>query len=32
VSQLEAGIRTGTIEVLKRVAEALHVDVDDLTS
>lgn len=31
VSQLEAGVRTGTIEVLKRVAEALHVDVDDLT-
>ena len=31
VSQIEAGARIGTIDVLKRIAEALRVDLDDLT-
>ena len=31
VSQIEAGSRIGTIDVLKRIAEALRVDLDDLT-
>jgi DNA-binding XRE family transcriptional regulator len=31
VSQIEAGSRVGTINVLKRRAEALRVDLDDLT-
>jgi DNA-binding XRE family transcriptional regulator len=31
VSQIEAGSRIGTIDVLKRIAEALQVDLDDLT-
>ncbi|AWK87276.1 helix-turn-helix domain-containing protein [Azospirillum thermophilum] len=30
VSQIEAGGRVGTIEVLKRLADALGVDLDDL--
>ena len=31
VSQIEAGSRVGTVDVLKRVAEALRVDLEDLT-
>ena len=31
VSQIEAGSRAGTVEVLKRLAEALGVELDDLT-
>jgi DNA-binding XRE family transcriptional regulator len=31
LSQIEAGSRIGTINVLKRIAEALRVDLDDLT-
>ncbi len=31
VSQIEAGSRVGTIDVLKRIAEALRVDLEDLT-
>ena len=31
VSQIEAGSRIGTVDVLKRIAEALRVDLDDLT-
>ena len=31
VSQIEAGSRSGTVDVLKRIAEALRVDIDDLT-
>ena len=31
VSQIEAGARVGTVDVLKRIAEALRVDLDDLT-
>jgi DNA-binding XRE family transcriptional regulator len=31
VSQIEAGSRIGTINVLKRISEALRVDLDDLT-
>lgn len=31
VSQIEAGARIGTVDVLKRIAEALRVDLDNLT-
>ena len=31
VSQIEAGSRVGTVDVLKRIAEALRVDLEDLT-
>jgi len=31
VSQIEAGTRSGTVEVLKRIAEGLRIDLDDLT-
>lgn len=31
ISQIEAGTRSGTIEVLKRIADGLHVELDDLT-
>lgn len=31
VSQIEAGSRAGTVEVLKRLAETLGVELDDLT-
>jgi DNA-binding XRE family transcriptional regulator len=31
VSQIEAGSRIGTVDVLKRLAEALRVDLEDLT-
>lgn len=31
VSQIEAGARAGSVDVLKRIAEALKVDLDDLT-
>jgi transcriptional regulator with XRE-family HTH domain len=31
VSQIEAGSRVGTIDVFKRIAEALRVDLEDLT-
>ena len=31
VSQIEANARAGTVEVLKRIAEGLRVDLDDLT-
>ena len=31
VSQIEAGSRIGTVDVLKRIAEALRVDLEDLT-
>jgi DNA-binding XRE family transcriptional regulator len=31
VSQIEAGSRISTIDVLKRIAEALRVDLEDLT-
>ncbi|MGY0834451.1 helix-turn-helix domain-containing protein [Azospirillum argentinense] len=31
VSQIEAGTRGGSVDVLKRIAEALRVDLDDLT-
>lgn len=31
VSQIEAGSRIGTVDVLKRIAEALRVDLDDIT-
>ncbi len=31
VSQIEAGARAGTVDVLKRIAEGLGVDLDDLT-
>lgn len=31
VSQIEAGSRGGSVDVLKRIAEALRVDLDDLT-
>ena len=31
VSQIEAGTRSGTVDVLKRIAEGLGVDLDDLT-
>ena len=31
VSQIEAGSRVGTVDVLKRVAEALRVNLEDLT-
>jgi DNA-binding XRE family transcriptional regulator len=30
VSQIEAGSRVGTVDVLKRIAEVLRVDLDDL--
>lgn len=31
VSQIESGLRSGTVEVLKRIAEGLGVELDDLT-
>lgn len=31
VSQIEAGTRNGSVDALKRIAEALSVDLDDLT-
>ena len=31
VSQIEAGTRNGSVDALKRIAEALRVDLDDLT-
>ena len=31
VSQIEAGSRVGTVDVLKRIAEALRVDLEDVT-
>lgn len=31
VSQIEAGSRVGTVDVLKRIAEALRLDLDDVT-
>ena len=31
VSQIEAGSRVGTVDVLKRIAEALRLDLEDLT-
>lgn len=31
VSQIEAGSRGGSVDVLKRIADALRVDLDDLT-
>lgn len=31
VSQIEASSRIGTIDVLKRIAEALQVDLEDFT-
>lgn len=31
VSQIEAGSRNGSVDVLKRIAQALRVDINDLT-
>lgn len=31
VSQIEAGVRVGTVDALRNIADALHVDLDDLT-